>query len=70
MSIVLVTFATCPPPVEDAIARECQLDDLLRTRVKELVTESNGSIELPMVLQSLTDENIPNLPPGGGIAAK
>jgi hypothetical protein len=70
MSMVLVTFPACPPPVEEAATKESTLEEALKTRVTELVTESNGTIELPHILQTLSDENIPDLPPGGGLAAK
>jgi protein phosphatase 1B len=43
---------------------------LLKNRVTELVKESDGNIELPHILQTLSDENISDLPPGGGLAAK
>lgn len=70
MSIVLVTFPACPPPCDDAIQKEASLEALLRNRVTELVNESGGGIELPHIIQSLSDETIPDLPPGGGLAAK
>jgi protein phosphatase 1B len=70
MSMVLVTFPACPPPVEDAIQKEAALEAFLKQRVTELVEESGGAIELPHILQYLSDENIADLPPGGGLAAK
>lgn len=70
MSIVLVTFPSCPPPEDDAAQREAALEELLKNRVTELVNESGGAIELPHILQTLSDENISDLPPGGGLAAK
>jgi len=70
MSIVLITFPSCPPPEEDAAQREAALEELLKNRVTELVNESGGAIELPHILQTLSDENISDLPPGGGLASK
>jgi len=70
MSMVLVTFPACPPPVEDAGVKEAALEEVLKNRVTELVNEADGKIELPHILQTLTDENIPDLPPGGGLYAK
>jgi len=70
MSIVLVTFPACPPPNEAAIEREAALDTTLRNRVAELVNDSGGTIELPHILQQLSEENIQNLPPGGGLSSK
>jgi len=68
--MVLVTFPACPPPLDDAVQKETALEDLLKNRVTELVKESDGNIELPHILQTLSDENISDLPPGGGLAAK
>ncbi|XP_035715203.1 protein phosphatase 1A isoform X2 [Folsomia candida] len=70
MSMVLVTFPACPPPVDEATKKEAQLEELLKNRVTELVKESDGNVELPHILQTLGDENISDLPPGGGLAAK
>lgn len=70
MSMVLVTFPACPPPVEEAAQKEAALEEVLKNRVTELVKESDGNIELPHIIQTLSDENISDLPPGGGLAAK
>lgn len=70
MSIVLVAFPACPPPQDDAMQKESAVEELLRNRVTELVQESGGAIELPHILQTLSDENISDLPPGGGLPAK
>ena len=68
--MVLVTFPACPPPVDSAIEKEATLDALLKNRVTELVNQTSGGIELPHILQTLSEENIPDLPPGGGLSAK
>jgi len=70
MSIVLVTFPACAPPCDEAVQKEAALEELLKNRVTELVKESNFNIELPHILQTLSDETISDLPPGGGLAAK
>jgi len=70
MSMVLVTFPSCPPLNDAAIEKEAALDALLKNRVAELVNQTNGSIELPHIIQTLSEENIPDLPPGGGLSAK
>jgi hypothetical protein len=70
MSMVLVTFPACPPPIEEAAQKEAALEELLKNRVTELVKEADGNIELPHILQTLSDENISDLPPGGGLSAK
>lgn len=53
MSMVLVTFPACPPPVDEATKKEAQLEELLKNRVTELVKESDGNVELPHILQTL-----------------
>jgi len=50
--------------------QEAALDTTLRNRVGELVNDSGGNIELPHILQQLSEENIQNLPPGGGLSSK
>ena len=36
----------------------------------ELIASHDNDVELSYVHQFLADEDIPNLPPGGGLAAK
>jgi len=69
MSMVLVTFPACPPVSEAAVAKEARLEDHLKSRVTEIFNESSG-IELPHILQQLNEENVPDLPPGGGLSSK
>ncbi|XP_071447361.1 protein phosphatase 1B-like isoform X1 [Hetaerina americana] len=69
MSIVLVTFPGAPQPSPEAISLENQLEAALEMRVRELV-ESRDKIELSSIIQAMDDEDIPGLPPGGGIQAK
>jgi len=70
MSMVLVTLPACPPPVEEAAQKEAALEELLKNRVTELVNEADGNIELLHILQTLSEEDISDLPPGGGLQAK
>jgi len=70
MSMVLVTFPACPPPSEESMKKEATLEAFLKNRATELINEAEGSMELPHLLQTLSEENIPDLPPGGGLSAK
>lgn len=69
MSIVLVTFPGAPKVSEEAVMKEAELESFLRKRITEIVCEQ-GSVELLHVMQILSDEEIPGLPPGGGLTAK
>ncbi|GAB6029383.1 Protein phosphatase 1B [Chamberlinius hualienensis] len=69
MSIVLVTFPGAPKVSSEAIEKETELERLLESKVKEIV-EKDGQFDFNQVLQILADEDIPNLPPGGGLSAK
>uniref|UniRef100_UPI00398EC959 protein phosphatase 1B-like n=1 Tax=Pristiophorus japonicus TaxID=55135 RepID=UPI00398EC959 len=72
MSIELVCFENAPRPSEEARQREAELDRYLETRVKDLVAKAGPEVPPGMldVMHSLLIENIPNLPPGGGLTSK
>lgn len=72
MSIVLVCLPNAPQVSEDAVKRDAELDKYLESRVEELIEKAgeDGVPELAHVMSSLSQENIPNLPPGGGLASK
>nr|CAD7443367.1 unnamed protein product [Timema bartmani]CAD7452826.1 unnamed protein product [Timema tahoe]CAD7593748.1 unnamed protein product [Timema genevievae] len=69
MSIVLVTFPGCLQPSADAIQKEVQLEATIERRITELVRQGDN-LKFLHVLQTLADEDIPGLPPGGGLSAK
>lgn len=69
MSIVLVTFPGAPKVAEEAVMKEAELENFLRKRITEIVCDQ-GNIELLHVMQILSDEEVPGLPPGGGLTAK
>lgn len=69
MSIVLVTFPGAPKVSQEAVTRENELDNLLEKKVKEIV-DRGDQLDFNQVLQLLGEEDIPNLPPGGGLSAK
>ncbi|XP_070590642.1 protein phosphatase 1B isoform X1 [Erythrolamprus reginae] len=72
MSIVLVCFSNAPKVSDEAMKRDADLDKHLETRVEEIMEKSGeeGMPDLAQVMRILSAENIPNLPPGGGLAGK
>uniref|UniRef100_UPI00398E3DFF protein phosphatase 1B isoform X1 n=1 Tax=Pristiophorus japonicus TaxID=55135 RepID=UPI00398E3DFF len=72
MSIVLVCFPNAPKISEDAVKKDAELDKCLESRVEEIMLKPSeeGMPELVHVMRTLSMENIPNLPPGGGLASK
>ncbi|XP_049420089.1 protein phosphatase 1bb isoform X1 [Epinephelus fuscoguttatus] len=72
MSVVLVCLPGAPKISEEAVKKEEELDKYLETRVEELLGNcgEGGVPDLVSVLRSIATENIPNLPPGGGLASK
>ncbi|XP_066480657.1 protein phosphatase 1B isoform X1 [Tiliqua scincoides] len=72
MSIVLVCFSNAPKVSEEAVKRDAELDKHLESRVEEIMEKSGeeGMPDLAHVMRILSAENIPNLPPGGGLAGK
>ncbi|XP_036026551.1 protein phosphatase 1B isoform X2 [Onychomys torridus] len=72
MSIVLVCFSNAPKVSDEAVRRDSELDKHLESRVEEIMekSEEEGMPDLAHVMRILSAENIPNLPPGGGLAGK
>uniref|UniRef100_A0A8C9PMA8 Protein phosphatase 1B n=1 Tax=Spermophilus dauricus TaxID=99837 RepID=A0A8C9PMA8_SPEDA len=72
MSIVLVCFSNAPKVSEEAVKKDSELDKHLESRVEEIMEKSGeeGMPDLAHVMRILSAENIPNLPPGGGLAGK
>jgi len=69
MSIVLVTFPGVLQPSGEAIQQEAELEALLERRITEIIRQGD-ELEFLHVIQMLGDEDIPGLPPGGGLSAK
>lgn len=69
MSIVLVTFPGAPQPCDEAKLKESEMESFLERRITELV-QDNNPLEFQHLIQLLQDEEISNLPPGGGFSAK
>ncbi|XP_026867369.2 protein phosphatase 1B [Electrophorus electricus] len=72
MSVVLVCLPNAPKVSEEAVKRDAELDKFLESRVEELIEKAGeeGIPDLVHVMRNLATENIPNLPPGGGLASK
>ncbi|XP_048391827.1 protein phosphatase 1B isoform X1 [Stegostoma tigrinum] len=72
MSIVLVCFPNAPKVSEEAVRKDAELDKYLESRVEEIMLKPSeeGIPDLVHVMRTLSMENIPNLPPGGGLASK
>lgn len=70
MSIIIIAFSACPKIDPSAVKKENELNALLEKKVTELISSHDNDVELSYVHQFLADEDIPDLPPGGGLAAK
>ncbi|XP_063840100.1 protein phosphatase 1B-like isoform X4 [Scylla paramamosain] len=69
MSLVLITLPGAPKVSEEAKKKEQELEDLIEKKVTELCKQE-GQVSIAQIMQSLADENLPNLPPGGGLTSK
>lgn len=72
MSIVLVLFPAAPLPSPEAIQREKELEAAIERRITELLGQVQGEegMAFGQVLKALSEDDIPGLPPGGGLSAK
>ncbi|XP_074104396.1 protein phosphatase 1B isoform X1 [Cotesia typhae] len=72
MSIVLVTFPAAPKPSIEAQKKEAELEMTIERRIKEIVAQQEGKdgFDYLELLRILVDQELPNLPPGGGLSAK
>ncbi|KAJ8418457.1 hypothetical protein AAFF_G00141660 [Aldrovandia affinis] len=72
MSVVVVCLPNAPKVSEEAVKKDLELDKYLESRVEEIIETSgeDGVPDLVHVMRNLSTENIPNLPPGGGLASK
>lgn len=70
MSIIIIAFPGAPVPCEEAIRKEEKLEATLRKMIKDMIEEMGVKVEYGLLLKRLTEENIPDLPPGGGLDAK
>ncbi|CAL8300342.1 unnamed protein product [Merluccius merluccius] len=72
MSVVLVCFPNAPKISEEAVRKDAELNKYLESRVDEMLSGSGeeGIPDLVTVMRNLSADNIPSLPPGGGLASK
>jgi serine/threonine protein phosphatase PrpC len=70
MSIIIVAFANCPKVCPAAVKLENELNSTLEKKVTDLIASHDNDVELSTIHQLLAEEDLPGLPPGGGIAAK
>lgn len=73
MSIIIVCFPGAPHVSQEALQREAELEQLIETKVEEIVQLLKSRDEDPdllYVMKFLASEQIPGLPPGGGITSK
>uniref|UniRef100_A0A8C3YFN5 protein-serine/threonine phosphatase n=1 Tax=Catagonus wagneri TaxID=51154 RepID=A0A8C3YFN5_9CETA len=70
MTCILVCFSGAPRPHEEAIKKELVLDAALGRRVAELCASAQETPSLNTVFRTLASEDIPDLPPGGGLYCK
>ncbi|XP_058062283.1 protein phosphatase 1B [Anopheles bellator] len=69
MSIIIIAFPGAPTPSEEAQTREVALEAHLRKRVETILRQMN-EVDFGELLRELGGEDIPDLPPGGGLHAK
>jgi protein phosphatase 1B len=70
MSIIIIAFPAAPKPDPACQKVEKELNELLEKKVTELIASHDNDVELSFVYQYLSEEDLPGLPPGGGLSAK
>lgn len=70
MTCMVVCFPGAPRPCEEAISKEMALDAVLSHKVAELYASAQEPPCLNTVFRTLASEDIPGLPPGGGLHSK
>uniref|UniRef100_UPI00358F6555 protein phosphatase 1B-like isoform X3 n=1 Tax=Myxine glutinosa TaxID=7769 RepID=UPI00358F6555 len=72
MSAILICFQNPPKICPQLVQQEKELDRLLEAKVEELLKRSGEEAipDIVSLIRSLSMEDIPNLPPGGGLASK
>jgi len=70
MSIIIIAFPAAPKPDPACQKVEKELNELLEKKVTELIASHDNDVELSFVYQFLSEEDLPGLPPGGGLSAK
>ncbi|XP_058507119.1 protein phosphatase 1B isoform X1 [Solea solea] len=73
MSVVLVCLPNAPKVSEEAVRKDAELNNYLESQVEEMLSRpvQEGFPDLVTVMRNLsTDNGMPPLPPGGGLASK
>ncbi|XP_034346448.1 putative protein phosphatase 1N isoform X5 [Arvicanthis niloticus] len=70
MTCMVVCFPGAPRSCEEAVSKEMALDAALSHRVAELCASAQEPPCLNTVFRTLASEDIPGLPPGGGLHSK
>ena len=70
MSIIIIAFPAAPKVDPEVKRKDEELNRLLKQKVTDIVTENDHDIEFSSVFQRLSEEEFPDLPPGGGLYSK
>ncbi|XP_076833381.1 protein phosphatase, Mg2+/Mn2+ dependent, 1Na (putative) [Brachyhypopomus gauderio] len=74
MTVIIICFSGAPHVTPEALQQEAKLEQLLDHKVEEVIQVSRSNKgrepELLDVMKLLATEDIPGLPPGGGITSK
>jgi len=70
MSIIIIAFPAAPKVDPEAKRKDEELNRLLEQKVTDVVKENDDDIEFHAVFQRLSEEEISDLPPGGGLYSK
>lgn len=73
MSIIIVCFPGAPQLSQDALQQEAELEQHIDMKVEEIIQMMRSKDEDPdllYVIKILATEEMPGLPPGGGITSK
>ncbi|XP_072547147.1 protein phosphatase, Mg2+/Mn2+ dependent, 1Na (putative) [Salminus brasiliensis] len=73
MSIIIICFSGAPQVSPEALQQEAELEHRLDLKVDEIIQVIRSKGEEPdllYVIKFLASENVPGLPPGGGVTSK
>ncbi|XP_065816486.1 protein phosphatase, Mg2+/Mn2+ dependent, 1Na (putative) isoform X2 [Labrus bergylta] len=73
ISIIIICFPGSPQVSQEALQQEAKLEQLIDIKVEEIIQNMRSREEDPdllYVIKSLAAEEMPGLPPGGGITSK
>ncbi|XP_072319697.1 protein phosphatase, Mg2+/Mn2+ dependent, 1Na (putative) [Eucyclogobius newberryi] len=73
MSIIIVCFPGAPQMSQDSLQQEAELEQHIDMKVEEIIQmmrSKNEDPDLLYVIKILAAEELPGLPPGGGITSK